>query len=192
MRLFARLGLLLALFALAGVSGAAACSIVIPSFGTLVQESAVIAVGTIDVSTSNGATIDVEQYLKGAGVSEITLFDYDADCTRTLGSGDRFAEGTRLVLFLDPNTATGEARWQTSTLMMGEGAAWVIIDDQVYTGSNSTMPLAEMTTQIMTELGVDGTLATPTLPAPWALLALGVVFGGLALWGWARGRRAED
>jgi hypothetical protein len=247
MRLIARLGLLTALFALAGVASAAACSLVPTTPGTLSQHASIIVVGTISAPTDDAATLEIEQYLKGgAGEREITLLnrwiDLGPDCSRSLGAGGRFAEGTRLLLFLEPNTFPVEADWQTDSLAMDAGAAWAIVDDQVSvsdSGRTVTTPLAEIISQVTAELGVDGTVVDPTppppptlapgdqfippparavppppgLPAPtptplaaaasapstaltttlpWALIGIGVVSGGLALWGWARSRRAED
>ncbi len=245
MRVIVRLGLLMVLLALVGVSSAAACDRAGPSLGTLSQQAAVIVVGTIGAPTSDVATVEVDQYLKGGGGErEMTLLNHQIDlapdCSRSLGVGDRFVEGTRMLLFLEPNSFEHDALWQTSSLAIDEGPAWEIVGDQVsgVDGERSfSAPLTEIISQIAaavagSEPPVDPArplpLATvapgdpfaPPLPPPgqfppeptatpsavaadsvpnpriattlpWALIAIGIVSGGLALWGWARARRAE-
>ncbi|MBA3469441.1 MAG: hypothetical protein H0T53_07320 [Herpetosiphonaceae bacterium] len=243
MRVIARLGLLLALFILAGVATSSACSLAVVPLGTLVQESAAIVIGTISTTTPGVATLEVEQYLKGGdGEREIALLnhtlDLGPDCSRSLGAGERFAEGTRLLLFLEPNTSPAEARWQPSRLVVDDDAAWAIIDDQISVsqgGRSVPSPLEAVTSQIidlaaLAEPPVDlaqpapPILVDPVVPPapppakrrppepapalpgepaasppsafltttlPWALMVVGVVSGGLALWGWARSRREE-
>ncbi|GAA5526604.1 hypothetical protein [Herpetosiphon gulosus] len=143
-------GFFAACLALWQISPAAACKMMEPTLDSVTQQSELVVVATVTKIEGSQATFSVEAPIKGSlPQNDLDVLNHQinngADCQPSLGDGERFAEGSRWVLFLVPTTLDPDITWQTASF--GDYGALKVEQDQVsYTeqGTPQQIPLPDM------------------------------------------------
>ncbi len=155
------LGCLAACLALWQISPVAACKMMEPTLDSVTQQAELVVVATVTKIEGSQATFSVETSIKGSlPQNDLDVLNHQinngADCQPTLGDGNRFAEGSRWVLFLVPTTLDPDITWQTASF--GDYGALKVEQDQVsYTeqGTPQLIPVADMVVTLTNFSGLN-------------------------------------
>lgn len=163
-------GCLIILIGLLPATPAAACSMIEPTLDSLTQQADLVVVATVSNIEGNQAFFTIDTSIKGSVASESLsvlnhAIDTDPSCKPELRAGNRFAEGSRWVLFLGPNQFDGPAVWQT--ISFGDYGALKVEQDQVRYREQSqeqTQALADLVSTL-TNYSMAGVATATALPA---------------------------
>lgn len=163
-------GCLIILIVLLPATPAAACSMIEPTLDSLTQQADLVIVATVSNIDGDQAFFTVDTAIKGSIASEPLsvinhTIDTDPSCRPELGAGNRFAEGSKWVLFLGPNQFDGSAVWQT--ISFGDYGALNVEQDQVRYREQSqeqTQALADLVSTL-TNYSMAGAATATALPA---------------------------
>jgi hypothetical protein len=138
-----------------------ACSASFPTIQSMTAGSEVVAIGTLVNPTPDVITLKVEEHLKG-GLQAPTLrlnnhfIGNDESCRQSLGEGNRFRGGDRVLVFLQRDEFKVGSDWRPTGL--GAGFVLRIANDQLSFGFGQ-LPLGslpEAKAQIATLVGAAG------------------------------------
>jgi hypothetical protein len=162
-------GCLIILIVMLPATPAAACSMVEPTLDSLTQQADLVVVATVSNIEGNQAFFTIDTTIKGSVTSESLsvlnhTIDTDPSCKPELRAGNRFAEGSRWVLFLGPNQFDSPAVWQT--ISFGDYGALKVEQDQVSYREQSqeqTQALADVVSTL-TNYSMAGATTATALP----------------------------
>ena len=163
-------GCLIILIALLPATPAAACSMIEPTLDSLTQQADLVVVATVSSIEGDQAFFTVDTAIKGSIASEpLSVLNHEIDtdpsCKPELRAGNRFAEGSKWVLFLGPNQFDSIAVWQT--ISFGDYGALNVEQDQVRYREHSqeqTQALADLVSTL-TNYSMAGVATATALPA---------------------------
>ncbi|MBM7841818.1 hypothetical protein [Herpetosiphon giganteus] len=144
----------------------AACSMIEPTLDSLTQQADLIVVATVSNIDGDQAFFTVDTPIKGSVTGEPLsvlnhIIGYDAGCKPELAEGNRFAEGSTWILFLNPNQLSASATWQTSNFY--DNGALKVEQDQVRYREQSreqTQPLTDLVSTLTNYSLAGGPTAT--------------------------------
>ncbi len=209
------LGLAVIVALLWSVRPAAACSGIAPGIESFTPIAPVIAIGTIVKSDADSATLQVEQYLKGAERAPELLFNnrtvtsISPSCAQTIAPGPHVAAGSRVLVMLEASAPDASEPWRPLGLMYD--GIWSIENDQIRvfdqnTGQQQAREISAVLAQIEQLTGSapvqpEPSAATPAPAAqpatntsaalPWLPIGLALVAVVAALGAWLA-RRAQQ
>ncbi|MCA0353488.1 MAG: hypothetical protein LCH85_15955 [Chloroflexi bacterium] len=163
-------GCLIILIGLLPATPAAACSMIEPTLDSLTQQADLVVVATVSSIEGDQAFFTVDTAIKGSVASEpLSVLNHEIDtdpsCKPELRTGNRFAEGSKWVLFLGPNQFDSTAVWQT--ISFGDYGALNVEQDQVRYREHSqeqTQALADLVSTL-TNYSMAGVATATALPA---------------------------